>query len=265
MASQTILDEIIRWKRGEIARHKRARPVQVVQAKVATAPSPRDFAAALRAPGVSLIAEVKRASPSKGVLRHDFDAVALAREYERSGASAVSVLTDGHFFQGNLSHLQAVRQNVGLPVLRKDFVLDPYQVYEARATGADAVLLIVAALNDTALKALHHLVQQLGMVALIEVHNDTELERALKIDPHIVGVNNRDLRTFQVSLETTARLRPLIPPEVVLVSESGVHTRDNVARLAAAGADAMLVGEALVRAREVGPKVRELVEWNIKT
>jgi indole-3-glycerol phosphate synthase len=265
MASQTILDEIIRWKRDEIARHKRARPIQVVQAQVTTAPPLRDLIAALRAPGVSLIAEVKRASPSKGVLRHDFDAVALACEYERNGASAISVLTDERFFHGSLDHLQAVRQNVGLPVLRKDFVLDPYQVYEARASGADAVLLIVAALDDADLKALYHLVQQLGMAALIEAHDDTELERALKIGPHIVGVNNRDLRTFQVSLETTARLRPLIPSEVILVSESGIHTRDDVARLAAAGADAMLVGEALVCAQEVGPKVRELVEWSGET
>ena len=259
MASKTILEKIIRWKRGEIVHHKRARPVEVVRAEMALAPPLRDFATALRTPGVSLIAEVKRASPSKGLLRHNFDAVALAREYEANGAAAISVLTDQHFFQGNLSHLQAVRQNVDLPVLRKDFILDPYQVYEARAAGADAVLLIIAALGDGDLKALYQLVREVGMAALVEVHNATELERALKLGPRIVGVNNRNLRTFKVNLATTAHLRPLVPADVILVAESGVHTRDDVARLATSGADAMLVGEALVRAKDVGRKVRELV------
>jgi indole-3-glycerol phosphate synthase len=259
MTTETILDEIIRWKRDEIAHNKRARPMAAVFAEASLASAPRDFAGALRAPGVSLIAEVKRASPSKGLLRHDFDAAGLAREYEANGAVAISVLTDQHFFQGNLDHLRAVRQSVGLPVLRKDFVLDSYQVYEARATGADAVLLIVAALDDGDLEALHQLVQQLGMAALVEVHNAAELERALKIDPQIIGVNNRDLRTFEVNLETTARLRTLIPPEITLVAESGVHTRDDVVKLATIGADAMLVGEALVRSKEVGQKVQELI------
>jgi len=259
MMFETILEEIIAWKRDEIVRHKRARPAEVVRARAALAPPPRDFAAALRSPGVSLIAEVKRASPSKGLLCHDFDAVALARTYEDNGAAAISVLTDQHFFQGNLNHLRAVRQNVRLPVLRKDFILDPYQVYESRLAGADAVLLIVAALSDGDLKALYQLVHELGMAALVEVHNEAELERALQISPRIVGINNRDLRTFEVDLETTARLRPLIPTDVILVAESGVHTRADVARLAAIGADAMLVGQALVQAPDIGHKVRELV------
>jgi indole-3-glycerol phosphate synthase len=259
VTTQTILDEIIRWKRDEIARHKRASPVTAVQAEVALAPLPQDFAAALRAPGVSLIAEVKRASPSKGLLRGDLDAAALACEYEANGALAISVLTDERFFQGSLDHLRAVRRAVRRPVLRKDFILDPYQVYEARAAGADAVLLIVAALSDDELLALHRLVDELGMAALVEVHDKAELERALDISPRIVGVNNRDLRTFDVDLETTARLRPLIPADVILVAESGVHTRADVARLAAIGADAMLVGEALVRAQDPGRKIRELV------
>jgi indole-3-glycerol phosphate synthase len=259
MTSETILDQIIRWKQDEIAHTKQARSMAAVLAEASLAPVPRDFAGALRAPGVSLIAEIKRASPSRGLLRHDFDAVGLAREYEANGAAAISVLTDQHFFQGSLDHLCTVRQDVGLPVLRKDFVFDPYQVYEARVAGADAVLLIVAALGDGDLKALHRLVQQLGMAALVEVHNAAELERALKIDPQIIGVNNRDLRTFKVDLETTARLRSLVPAEVILVAESGVHTRDDVARLATIGADAMLVGEALVRAEEVGQKIQELI------
>jgi indole-3-glycerol phosphate synthase len=259
VATQTILDEITRWKRGEIERQKRARPLETVRAGMMQAAPACDFAAALRRPGVSLIAEVKRASPSKGLLRPDCDAVTLVREYEAHGATAISVLTDERFFQGSLDHLRAVRRSVNLPVLRKDFVLDEYQVYEARAAGADAVLLIVAVLNDEDLVALYRLVRELGMAALIEVHNEAELERALEVDPRVVGVNNRNLRTFEVDLETTARLRPLIPAGVILVAESGVHMRADVARLSAIGADAMLVGEALVKAKDVGCKVQELV------
>jgi indole-3-glycerol phosphate synthase len=258
MRSTTILDEIVRWKRSEITRHSQARPVEAIQAEMALALPPRDFTAALRGPGVSLIAEVKRASPSKGLLRPDFDPVALACAYESNGAVAISVLTDEHFFQGSLDHLRTVRQSVSLPVLRKDFVIDPYQVYEARAACADAILLIVAALSDTDLTLLHQLARRVGMAALIEVHDETELERALKGRPQLVGVNNRDLRTFEVDLETTARLRPHVPADVVLVAESGVHTPDDVARLATIGADAMLVGEALVRAADVGSEVRRL-------
>ncbi|MFQ6100886.1 MAG: indole-3-glycerol phosphate synthase TrpC [Anaerolineae bacterium] len=259
MRSEAVLESIIRRKWVEIARRKRARPLEAVRAEAANAPLARDFVATLRAPGVSLIAEVKRASPSKGVLREDLDPAMLARTYEASGAAAVSVLTDAHFFRGSLDDLRAVRRSVSLPVLRKDFLLDPYQVYEARAAGADAVLLIVAALDDGRLDSLHRLACDLGMAALVEVHDEIELERALAVGPRIVGVNNRDLRTFEVSLETTARLRPLLPPGVVLVAESGIHTREDVARLAAMGADAMLVGEALVRAVDVGGKVRQLL------
>ncbi|MCP4537944.1 MAG: indole-3-glycerol phosphate synthase TrpC [Chloroflexi bacterium] len=259
MKQETILDTIMHRKRDEVAQLKLACPIEAVQDETTLAPPPRDFASALRAPGVSLIAEAKKASPSKGLIREDFDAVALAREYEAHGAAAISVLTDEHFFQGSIDYLRAARRNVGLPVLRKDFVLDPYQVYEARAAGADAVLLIVAALSDDELKALHRLVQQLDMTALVEVHDEVELERALKIEPRVVGVNNRDLRTFEVDLETTARLRAFIPADVVLVAESGVHTPADVARLAGIGADAMLVGESLVRATDVGGKVRQLI------
>ena len=260
MTGATILAKITHWKCGEIAHHKRARPLETVQAEMALAPPTRHFATALRSAGVSLIAEVKRASPSKGLLRPNFDPVALARAYEDNGAAAISVLTDEHFFQGSLDHLRFVRQNVNLPVLRKDFILDPYQVYEARAAGADAVLLIVAALSGENLQMLYQRVDELGMTAVIEVHNVDELKRALRIGPRVIGVNNRDLHTFNVDLETTARLRPLVPADVVLVAESGVHTRADVERLAAIGADAMLVGEALVRAQDVGRKVRELVK-----
>ena len=259
MARTTILDEILHWKRGENERCRAAAPLQAVQAESERAPAPRDFEAALRQPGISLIAEVKRASPSKGLLRPDLDPGALAREYELGGAAAVSVLTDEHFFQGSLDHLRAVRQNVNLPVLRKDFILDPYQVYQARAAGADAILLIVAALSGDALQSLHRLAAELSMAVLIEVRTAAELTRALKVGPRIVGINNRDLHTFGVDLETTARLRPLVPAEVTLVSESGVHCRADVARLESFGADAILVGEALVRAQNVGVKIRELM------
>lgn len=259
---QSILDEILDWKRTEVAARKQSLPLDVVQRNVASAPPACDMLAALRRPPVSLIAEVKRASPSKGVLQGHLDSARLARTYESNGAAAISVLTDERFFHGNLDDLRAARRAVSVPVLRKDFVIDPYQVHEARAAGADAVLLIVSALGDDDLSSLYQLVRRLGMAALVEVHDEDELRRALAICPRIVGVNNRDLRTFQVDLETTARLRALVPEDVVLVAESGVRTADDVARLAAMGADAMLVGEALVRAQDVGAKVRELAGAN---
>jgi len=259
MGQGNILDRIIRWKLEEVAGRKAVCPLETVQAGAVLAPPPRDFAAALEAPGISLIAEIKRASPSKGLLCPNLDAPALARLYEANGAAAISVLTDERFFGGSLEDLRVVRRSVTIPVLRKDFILDPYQVYEARAAGADAVLLIVAALDDAALLELYELACELGMVALVEVHNAPELERALRIGPRIIGVNNRDLSTFEVNLETTAHLRPLIPPGVLLVAESGIHHRADVARLKAAGVDGILVGEALVRATDVGARVKELV------
>jgi indole-3-glycerol phosphate synthase len=264
IATGTILDEIVRWKHTEIAQRKQARPLDVVQGEAAAAGPARDLAVALQAPGVSLIAEIKRASPSKGVLRPDLDPLALAHVYQDNGAAAISVLTDARFFGGDLEHLRIVRQAVALPVLRKDFILEPYQAYEARAAGADAVLLIVAALGDADLAALCRLAGDLGMGAVVEVHDERELERALRIGPRIVGVNNRDLRTFQVSLETTARLRQLVPGEVIMVAESGVHTPADVARLQEIGVDAMLVGESLMRAGDVGRKVRELARKDVE-
>jgi indole-3-glycerol phosphate synthase len=265
MAEGTILDEITGWKRREIAQARRLVPLTVLQASVALASPPRDLAAALRRPSppdgcpIRLVAEIKRASPSKGSLCPDLDAVALAGRFEANGAAAISVLTDQRFFGGSLHDLRAVRQRVALPVLRKDFILDPYQVYEARAAGADAILLIAAALDDGQLERLQRLARGLGMAALVEVHDEAELERARAIGPSLVGVNSRDLRTFRVDLETAARLRPLVPADVVVVAESGVRTRADVGRLAAAGVDAILVGEALVRAPDVGRKVKELI------
>jgi len=259
MTTGTILDEIVEWKRVEVAQNQTVRPLNVMQSEAEAAPAAHDLAAALRAPGVSLIAEIKRASPSRGPLRPELVPAALAYEYAGNGAAAISVLTDARFFQGDLEDLRTVRRTVDLPVLRKDFVIDAYQVLEARAAGADAVLLIVATLADTELSSLYRLTRELGMSALVEVHNEAELARALALQARIIGINNRDLRTFQVSLETTVRLRPLVPAGVVLVAESGIHTPDDVARLAALDVDAMLVGESLVRAQDVGAKVRELV------
>jgi indole-3-glycerol phosphate synthase len=265
MPQRTILDEILAWKRREIAQARRAVPLAALRAAAASASPPRDLAAALRrssppdAGPIRLVAEIKRASPSKGSLRPDLDPVALAAEFEAGGAAAISVLTDRRFFGGSLDDLRAVRRRVALPVLRKDFILEPYQVYEARATGADAILLIAAALDDGQLPRLQRLARRLGMAALVEVHDEAELQRALAVGPSLVGVNNRDLRTFRVDLETTARLRPLVPAGVVVVAESGVRTRADVERLAAVGVDAVLVGEALVRAPDVGHKVQELI------
>lgn len=255
-----ILDQILAHKRDEVARRKREHPLAAVRADAERAAPPRDLVRALResAAKPALIAEVKRASPSRGLLAPEFDPVSLARTYEEHGAAAVSVLTDRRFFRGHLDHLRAVRREINLPILRKDFLFDPYQVYEARAAGADAVLLIAAVLSDDDLRALHHLARELGMAALVEVHDGPELERALRIEPHLVGVNNRNLHTFEVSLETTARLRPLVPAHVALVAESGIHSAVDVARLARTGADAVLVGEALVAADDTAAKVREL-------
>jgi indole-3-glycerol phosphate synthase len=254
----TILDEILDWKQVEIAQAKRDKPLAVLQAEVEDTSPTRDLVAALRAPGVSLIAEIKRASPSKGPLRPDLDPRSLATIYQANGAAAISVLTDTRFFRGSLQDLRVVRRSVDVPVLRKEFVLDPYQVYETRALGADALLLIVAALDDDQLAALYALICDLDMVALVEVHNEDELQRALALSPRVIGINNRDLHTFEVRLETTERLRSEVSGEIVLVAESGIHTAKDVTRLANAGVDAMLVGESLVRAQDVGAQVREL-------
>ncbi len=269
----TILDRIVDYKRTEeLPRRMRELPMETLQARAAAAPAPRDFVAALRsAPGVALIGEVKRASPSKGVLRPDFDPVQLAATYAANGAAAISVLTDEPFFQGNLAYLAQIRQRLALaleggeqprvlPLLRKDFIIHPYQVYEARAAGADALLLIAAILFEADLAGLLSLTQSLGMTGLVEVTSEEEMGRVLPLAPRLVGVNNRDLRDFRVDLNTCLRLRPLVPPDVCLVAESGIHTRADVARLAAAGVDAMLVGEALVTAPDVGAKVQELTD-----
>ena len=257
------LKRILAHTREEVARREQAVPLAELKARCADSPPPLDFPAALRRPGVSLIAEVKRASPSRGLLCPDFDPVRLALTYARNGAAAISVLTEERFFRGSLEHLRGIqaalrREGLAVPLLRKDFILTAYQVYEARAWGADALLLIAAVLDEATLAGLLALAEELGLAALMEVHSEEELGHVLPLKPHLIGINNRDLSTFQVNIETTCRLRPLIPAGTVVVSESGIRNRGDVERLGAVGVDAVLVGEALVVAADVGRKVREL-------
>lgn len=261
----TILDRILETKRSEVAALKADRALfQDMVARCNDLPPTRGFAAALTASetggAARLIAEVKKASPSKGVIRADFDPVAIARAYHAGGASCLSVLTDETYFQGSLSFLSAIREAVPLPLLRKDFLIDPLQVYEARIAGADAVLLIVAALPSPArLAEMRHVAELLGMDALVEVHNAEELEMAAASGATLIGVNNRDLRTFEVRLETTLDLLPYFPPHAVAVAESGIFTREDVRRLHAAGARAVLVGESLMRADDITGATRALL------
>jgi indole-3-glycerol phosphate synthase len=256
--TQTVLDKILDNTAQEVAARQQITPLAVMIDAAERTDPPRDFAGALRRETVALIAEVKHASPSRGVLVDPFDPVALATTYAANGAAAISVLTDARFFQGSLDDLRAVRAAVDVPVLRKDFVLDFYQVYEARAAGANAVLLIVAALDDAQLADLYALVRSLDLTALVEVHDEAELDRALHIGARVIGINNRDLHTFNVDLGTTARLAQRVPARVTLVAESGVHRAADVEAMAAAGARAVLVGEAVVQANDTAARVREL-------
>ena len=256
----SILAEIVEHKRREVAGAKAAMPRAALE-RACTASGPaRDFARALTPPrgGVRLIAEVKKASPSRGVLAPGLDPVALASTYARHGADAISVLTDAKYFQGSLDVLRAVRAAVDVPLLRKDFTIDEYQLWEARAGGADAVLLIVAILEPGQLRDLAAAAKGLGLAALVECHTASELDVALAAGCGIVGINNRDLATFETRLETTLALLPLIPPGPIVVSESGFFTGADVRRVVAAGAHAVLVGEGLVRAADVAAKLREL-------
>lgn len=256
----SILDQIVATKREEIARAQAAIPAQRLREQVAAAPPVRDFLAALNRPGeIGLIAEVKKASPSKGVIRADFDPVAIARIYEAHGASCLSVLTDAPYFQGSLDYLRQIRQAVAIPLLRKDFILDPYQVLEARAAGADAVLLIAECLDNATLKLLHDEIVALGMTPLVELYEPTNLARVQAVGARLIGINNRDLHTFEVDLEHTLRMRRQIAADRLVVGESGIRTREDVLRLQAAGVNAMLVGETLMRQADVGAAVEALL------
>lgn len=248
-----VLEQIMAWKRLEVPKQMEAMPLAQVKAFARVTPPALDFAATLTAtPGASLIAEVKRASPSKGVIAHDWDPELIAETYAHSGAAAISCLTDSRFFQGKLEYLTAIKERLReigkpVPVLRKDFLYHEYQVYEARMAGADAILLIVGVLGDNDLRNLRELAESLGMAALVEVHDEAETERALKSGARIIGVNNRNLRTFEVDIETTGRLRSLIPTDKILVGESGIRTVEDVRRMAEMGCDAILVGETFCR------------------
>ena len=255
-----VLAEILARKREDLRRAQSEVPESELRAMATRRQPPRDFALALRrARRPALIAEVKRASPSKGALAANLDAAALAVRYQQLGASAVSVLTEAAYFRGSLDDLAAVKSAVDLPVLRKDFLLEPYQIVESRAHGADAVLLIVSALGDDALAEMLREARSLGMEALVEAHDAAEVEAAVRSGARVVGINNRDLRTFEVSLGTTERLRQLVPPGILVVSESGIAAPQHVANLRAWGVDAMLVGEALVTAPGLARKMRELL------
>jgi indole-3-glycerol phosphate synthase len=254
-----ILDDIVRAKYQEIAEHRSLRPLEVLKGSALYRAERRGFAAALGAPGRAVIAEVKKASPSRGVIRPDFDPVAIARGYEAGGARAISVLTDAPFFQGSLIYLEAIRHAVSLPLLRKDFVLDAYQVHEARAFGADAVLLICAILDDAHLRDLQALAREIGLDALVEVHSREELDRAVAAGAGLVGINNRDLRTFETTLAVSERLAPLVPRDRILVGESGIFTPDDIARLARVGMKSYLVGESLMRQGDVASATAALL------
>ena len=252
----SILDDIVAHKRHEIEAAKSARPESQVRLAAEAAPPPRKFFDALAAPGpIKLIAEVKKASPSAGIIRADFEPVEIAQTYEQHGATCLSVLTDEKFFQGSLDYLRRIRSTVALPVLRKDFILDKYQLYEARASGADAVLLIAECLDDCHLRALHNEAVNLGMAPLVELYDPENLPRVLEAGATLIGINNRDLRSFKTDLNHTLRLREKVPDTFVLVSESGIRTRADVERLEAAGVDAILVSETLMANADIGQAV----------
>ncbi len=262
-----VLDKIMSWKRQEVLRQMDETPLEQLKALASVTEPALDFAAALTAEtGASLIAEVKRASPSKGLIARDWSPTAIAEAYAANGAAAISCLTDARFFQGRLAYLTEIKEHLqskrlSTPLLRKEFIFHPYQIYEARAAGADALLLIVAVLRGAELRELLRLTNRLGMAALVEVHDEAEVARALEVDAHIIGVNNRDLTTFAVDIETTARLREQIPGDKIVVGESGIRNPDDVKRMAAMGCDAILVGESFCKLRHAqrGGQVREFV------
>jgi indole-3-glycerol phosphate synthase len=254
-----MLDTIIALKKEEVEQRKKALPLTGLQERIARQKPPLDLTSALKGDHIRLIAEVKRASPSRGILHPNLNPVQLAETYVEGGAAAISVLTEANHFQGKIDYLEAIRQEVQLPLLRKDFVFDPYQVYESRAYGADALLLIAAILSQEQLEGLLSLSHSLGLRSLVEVHNEDEAETALLSGAEIIGINNRDLNTFTVDINTTRRLRPLIPQQCTVVAESGIMRRSDVEKLEEWGIDAMLVGEALVTAHDVVAKIRELL------
>ena len=255
-----ILDTIIAHKRKELTAEQAKIPLAKLEADITNLPPTQDFCSAIVASGtVGLIAEVKKKSPSKGIIREDFHPVSIAETYVENGAAAISVLTDTHFFAGELDYLRAIREVVDVPLLRKDFTIDPYHIYQARVAGADAILLIVAALAPAQLRTFMDIADSLSLASLVEVHTQEELAIALDVNAQIIGINNRDLRTFHTDLATTFRLRDAIPADKIVVSESGIYTREDVEKLQDAGVHAMLVGESLMRSPDIGEQVRQLI------
>ena len=255
-----ILDTIIAHKRKELAAEQAQVPLTVLKRKIKNLPSTRDFRGAIIGiETVKLIAEVKKKSPSKGIIREDFHPVSIAETYVENGATAISVLTDQHFFAGELDYLRAIRDAVDVPLLRKDFTIDSYHIYQARVAGADAILLIVAALTETQLRTFIRIADSLSLASLVEVHTHEELAIALDVDAQIIGINNRDLRTFHTDIATTFHLRNTIPADKVVVSESGIYSCEDVTKLQEAGVHAMLVGESLMRSPDIGQQVRDLI------
>lgn len=259
--SRTILEEIVATKREEIAAARDSLPESKLISQLDHAPAVRDFFGALSAEGpIRLIAEVKKASPSAGIIREDFDPVVIAQTYEAHGASCISCLTDEQYFQGSLEYLRSIRSQVSLPVLRKDFIVDSYQLIEARAAGADAVLLIAECLDDCNLRKLYNETVELGMTPLVELYEPENLPRVLEAGATLIGINNRNLHTFEVDIDHTLRMKEQIPNDCVLVGESGIRTATDVQKLEAAGVDAILVGESLMRQPDIGAAVRRLMQ-----
>ncbi len=258
--SKTFLGDILAARRGAVEALRARTPLETLEREAEARHEFRDFAGALSGPSLHVIAELKRASPSRGVLRKDYRCREIAQAYEAAGAAAISVLTEERFFQGSLTDLIDARDATGLPVLRKDFIVDPYQVYESAAAGADALLLIVAALHDSELRELLELARRVRVAALVEVHTEEELDRALAADARIIGVNNRDLKTFEVRLETSFRLRARIPSSCIAVSESGIKTAEDMRRLLEAGFSAVLIGEQLIAEPDPGRELAHLLE-----
>lgn len=255
-----ILNTIIAHKQKELEIEQQQMPLAVLESKLANLPPTKNFQGAITQPGnINLIAEVKKKSPSKGIIREDFDPIQIAETYAENGAAAISVLTDVQFFDGSLEYLSSIRQRVDVPLLRKDFTIAPYHIYQARVAGADAILLIVAVLKPEQLRNFIDIATSLSLASLVEVHTEAELEIALDVGAEIIGINNRDLRTFHTDLATTFRLRESIPAEKVVVSESGIYTRVDVESLREAGVNAILVGESLMRSPDIGEQVRKLI------
>lgn len=256
------LDKIISTKKEEVSHMRRIKPLAELQEVIRDLPQPGNFAAALMGQRTAIIAEIKRRSPSKGILRDFFDHIQIASVYQESGAAAISVLTDEKYFGGNKTFLRDIKKISHLPLLRKDFIIDSYQIYEARAMESDALLLIAAILKEEELKEFIGLTEWLGLSPLVEVHSRTELDKALSAGAVMIGINNRDLKTFNTDLGVSLNLAPHVPPEKMLISESGIHTREDVELLQNAGIHAFLIGETLMRADDVGGKMKELLGRN---